>query len=78
MEVKQVEIKKLKEYENNPRNNEKAVEKVAASIKEFGFKVPIIIDRNNVIVAGHTRLKAAHCLNICKERRSDLELSRMM
>ena len=64
MEVKQVEIKKLKEYENNPRNNEKAVEKVAASIKEFGFKVPIIVDRNNVIVAGHTRLKAAHKLGL--------------
>ena len=46
-------------YENNPRNNDEAVQYVANSIQEFGFKVPIIIDRNNVIVAGHTRLKAA-------------------
>lgn len=46
-------------YKNNPRNNDEAVQYVANSIKEFGFKVPIIIDRRNVIVAGHTRLKAA-------------------
>lgn len=46
-------------YENNPRNNDEAVQYVANSIKEFGFKVPIIVDRKNVIVAGHTRLKAA-------------------
>ncbi len=46
-------------YENNPRINDEAVEYVANSIKEFGFKVPIIIDDENVIVTGHTRLKAA-------------------
>lgn len=46
-------------YENNPRNNDDAVDAVAASIREFGFKVPIIVDKNNVIIAGHTRLKAA-------------------
>ena len=46
-------------YEKNPRKNDEAVEKVAASIREFGFKVPIVIDKDNVIVAGHTRLKAA-------------------
>lgn len=51
-------------YENNPRNNDKAVEAVANSIREFGFKVPIIIDKNNVIVAGHTRLKAAKKLGL--------------
>lgn len=52
-------------YENNPRKNDEAVvEKVAASIKEFGFKVPIIVDRNNVIIAGHTRWKAAAMLAI--------------
>lgn len=45
-------------YENNPRNNDEAVDYVANSINEFGFKVPIIIDKNNVIIAGHTRLKA--------------------
>lgn len=46
-------------YENNPRHNDDAVDYVANSIKEFGFKVPIIIDNENVIVTGHTRLKAA-------------------
>lgn len=51
-------------YENNPRNNEKAVDYVANSIKQFGFKNPIIIDKENVIVAGHTRLKAAEKLGI--------------
>lgn len=48
-------INDLKDYENNPRINDRAVEAVANSIKEFGFKVPIIIDKNDVIVAGHTR-----------------------
>ena len=57
-------ISELKPYENNPRINDKAVDAVAASIKEFGFKVPIIIDKNNVIVAGHTRLKAAQKLGL--------------
>lgn len=57
-------INQLKPYENNPRINDKAVDAVAASIKEFGFKVPIIIDKNNVIVAGHTRLKAAQKLGL--------------
>ena len=57
-------IELLIPYENNPRNNDKAVEAVANSIKEFGFKVPIIIDKNNVIVAGHTRLKAAKKLGL--------------
>lgn len=51
-------------YENNPRNNDEAVEYVANSIREFGFKVPIIIDANNVIVAGHTRLKASEMLGL--------------
>ena len=45
-------------YEKNPRKNDSAVEMVARSIKEFGFKQPIVIDENNVIVAGHTRLEA--------------------
>lgn len=46
-------------YENNPRHNDEAVEYVKNSIKQFGFKVPIILDKDNVIIAGHTRLKAA-------------------
>lgn len=57
-------IYELIPYENNPRNNDNAIEVVAKSIKEFGFKVPIIIDENNEIVAGHTRLKAAKELEL--------------
>lgn len=54
----------LREYENNPRNNDGAVQAVAESIKQFGFKVPIVIDSENVIIAGHTRLKAARLLGL--------------
>lgn len=57
-------LDEIKPYEKNPRRNDDAVKYVQASIKEFGFKVPIIIDKNNVIVAGHTRYKAAKNLNI--------------
>ena len=59
-------IAELKEYENNPRKNDEAVEAVANSIKEFGFKVPVIITPDNVIVAGHTRVKACKKLNIAE------------
>lgn len=52
-------ISELNPYENNPRFNDEAVEYVANSIKEFGFKNPIILDNNNVIICGHTRYKAA-------------------
>ncbi len=64
--VKIIELKTsdLKDYENNPRNNEAAVDKVAESIKEFGFKNPIIVDKDNVIVCGHTRKKAAEKLGL--------------
>ena len=51
-------------YEKNPRINDEAVKYVANSIKEFGFKVPIVIDKDNVIVAGHTRLKASKELGL--------------
>lgn len=57
--VKAVNVADLKEYENNPRKNKKAVAAVAESIKQFGFKVPIIIDKDGVIIAGHTRKAAA-------------------
>lgn len=64
MEIKDVKITDLKPYEKNPRMNDNAVPYVANSIKEFGFKVPIIIDKKNVIVAGHTRYKAAQQLGL--------------
>lgn len=57
-------IEELIPYDKNPRKNDNAVQFVAKSIKEFGFKVPIVIDKNNVIVAGHTRYKAAQELGI--------------
>ena len=59
MQIKMVKVEDLKPYENNPRFNDDAVEYVAKSIKEFGFKVPMVIDKDNVIVAGHTRYKAS-------------------
>lgn len=64
MEIIEKKVVELVPYENNPRNNAEAVEYVANSIREFGFKNPIIIDRNNVIVAGHTRLLAAKSLGM--------------
>lgn len=57
-------IDELKPYKNNPRQNDNAVDAVAASIRQFGFKVPIVIDAGNEIVAGHTRLKAAKKLGL--------------
>jgi site-specific DNA-methyltransferase (adenine-specific) len=58
MKIINIKIDDLKPYENNPRFNDDAVEYVAKSIKEFGFKVPLVVDKNNVIVTGHTRYKA--------------------
>lgn len=71
VEVKNVNIieknlSDIKPYEKNPRKNDHAVEHVANSIKEFGFKVPIVIDKNGVIVAGHTRYKASKKLGLEK------------
>ncbi len=64
MVITNFRINDLKPYEKNPRKNDEAVQYVSESIKQFGFKVPIIIDKNNVIVAGHTRFKAAKKLGI--------------
>jgi hypothetical protein len=59
LEVEYRSIENVLPYEKNPRNNDEAVKAVAESIKEFGFKIPIVITCDNVIVAGHTRVKAA-------------------
>lgn len=59
MQIEMIKPNELIEYENNPRDNEDSVEYVANSIKEFGFKIPILVDENNVIIAGHTRKKAS-------------------
>lgn len=57
MNILELELTELIPYENNPRNNEEAIEPVANSIKTSGFIVLIVIDRNNIIIAGHTRYK---------------------
>lgn len=58
-------IQDITPYPSNPRdNNQTAVDKVAQSIKEFGFNQPIVVDKNNVIIAGHTRYMAAHKLGL--------------
>lgn len=64
MQIIELATEDLTPYANNPRNNDAAVRAVAASIREFGFKVPIVIDSNNVIVAGHTRHRAAQLLQL--------------
>lgn len=64
MKVEQKPVKDLIPYINNPRHNDAAVDAVASSIAEFGFKVPLVIDKNNVIITGHTRLKAAKKLGL--------------
>jgi len=64
MQIENIDIKQLKPYQNNPRKNDRAIDKVAESIKLFGFKIPVILDRNDVIVCGHTRVKAAEKLGI--------------
>jgi|TARA_R100000482_G_scaffold25846_1_gene7954 site-specific DNA-methyltransferase (adenine-specific) len=61
--MKNVKIDKIKPYEKNPRRNQ-PVDLVAKSIKEFGFQNPIIVNKDNVILAGHTRYKAAQKLKL--------------
>ena len=64
MEITHLPINELVRYENNPRKNADAVDYVAESIRQFGFRVPIIIDRHNIIVAGDTRYQAAKKLGL--------------
>jgi len=64
MEIESIKIGKIKPYDNNPRLNDGAVQYVKHSIEQFGFKVPIVIDKNNVIVCGHTRYKASKQLGL--------------
>lgn len=64
MQIVEIRTDELVPYENNPRLNDNAVDYVKQSIETYGFKVPIIIDKNNVIVAGHTRHKAAKELGL--------------
>src|ERR1700730_12542265 len=57
--VERPPIGKIRPYENNPRVNDQAVDAVAASIREFGFRQPIVVDADGVIIVGHVRYKAA-------------------
>ena len=64
MKIVEKKLNEITPYDKNPRKNDEAVPFVANSIKEFGFKVPIVIDKDGVIVAGHTRYKAAQSLGM--------------
>lgn len=66
MQVIERKIEDIRPYENNPRDNSKAIDAVAASIKEFGFKVPVVIDKDGIIVTGHTRYEASKKLGLEK------------
>lgn len=59
-------INEIKEYNKNPRNNDNSIKDVAESIKQFGFKIPILIDEDGIIICGHTRYKACKLLSIDK------------
>lgn len=64
MQIIELTLDQIKPYENNPRDNDGAVDPVVNSIREFGFKVPLVIDKKHTIVAGHTRYKAAQRLGL--------------
>ena len=66
MNIVEIPVDQLKPYKKNARFNENAVPKVAESIKQFGFKVPIIVDKNMVIICGHTRIEGAKLLGMTK------------
>ena len=66
MDIELWDIERVKEYDRNPRCNEGAVEAVAKSIREFGFRVPVIVDAADILIAGHTRMKAARKLGLAK------------
>ena len=64
MDVIERKLTEIYPYEHNPRKNDGAVDYVANSIREFGFKQPIVVDKNGVIIVGHTRYKAAQKLGL--------------
>ena len=64
MQTDTVGISSVIPYARNPRRNDAAIAKVAASLQEFGWRQPIVVDEDMVVVAGHTRLEAARTLNM--------------
>jgi len=66
MQIELCDIDQVRPYPGNPRQNEEAVDAVAASLREFGFRQPIVVDAEGVIIVGHTRWKAAKKLGLTK------------
>jgi len=64
MQIVEKRLEEIKPYEKNPRRNDAAVEYVAESLKQFGWRQPLVIDKEGVIVVGHTRYKAAQSLGM--------------
>lgn len=65
MKIDMRKLSDIKPYENNPRINDAAVDAVARSLQEFGFRQPILVDENGVIIAGHNRFQAAQSRLVC-------------
>ena len=65
MHIKNIQIEKLIPYHNNPRKDQ-AVDKVASSIREYGFQQPIVVDKDMILIVGHTRLQGAKKLGLKK------------
>ena len=78
LQVKEIETDKLRPWDKNPRINDHAVDAVAKSIKTFGFNVPIICDQNFIIIAGHTRWKAAQKLGLTLVPVTQIEMTESM
>ena len=66
MNVEMIDVARLVPYARNPRANDNAVDAVSASIREFGFRVPVVCDEEYTLLTGHTRLKAAHKLGMAQ------------
>jgi len=66
MNIEMISIDTIHPYQKNPRRNKQAIDQVARSIKEFGFNQPTVVDRDNIIVVGHTRFQAANKLGLAE------------
>jgi hypothetical protein len=75
MKIEQLNIDLVRPYWRNPRKNEDAIDAVSQSIELYGFNVPILVDKKNVIIAGHTRYKAAKKLGLSEVPCITLEIS---
>ncbi|MBQ0066834.1 MAG: ParB N-terminal domain-containing protein, partial [Phascolarctobacterium sp.] len=64
MKIKILKIEEIKEYANNPRKVDKSVKALIKSIKQFGFRIPLVVDKDNIIVCGHARVIAAKKLGL--------------